>query len=92
MNPEIEQLKREIQDLKSMLSNSASISYDVESAFRERLKIETFTPLETSAKSASSENQAVSESGSASYSVLKPPDGWEQRTVNGAVHYYPYWT
>lgn len=86
----IENLEKKVKFLEA----SATIPKNVEDAFRERLRMETFTPLEASSKSATSETQVVNEAGVSptSYSLLKQPDGWEQRTVNGSFRYYPYWT
>lgn len=94
MKEEIEQLKREITELKtkvSFLENYATIPYPVEQAFKQRLGIPSFVSFSTSTKSATSEAQTVDEAGSASYIVLKNPDGWEERVVNNVVRYYPYW-
>lgn len=43
-------------------------------------------------KSASSENQVVNEGGSASYSVLSAPNGFDKALIGGVAHYYPYYT
>lgn len=84
-----EETKKEIDELRARidaLSNSLSIPRDVETAFRERLGT-----LDASTKSASGHNQAVNESGSASYSVLKPPDGFSQVRINGLLVFIPYY-
>lgn len=85
---QIDELRNEI----NMLKNSNSIPIEMDRAFRERFGLNQFSPLSSSAKSSSSENQSVNESGSATYSVLKPPDGFDQRTDGGTVKYYAYWT
>lgn len=90
-----EELKQQIDELKAqvkLLEAGSTLPKPVEDAIRDRLRIDTFTPLQTSNKSATSENQSVDEAGTDSYSVLKPPDGWEQRNVGGTTHYYPFWT
>lgn len=95
LKKQIDELKTQTDDLKAkvkLLEASATIPKHVEDAFRERLRLETFTPLESSAKSATSESQTVNEAGIATYAVLKNPDGWEQRVINGTVKYYPFWT
>jgi len=85
---EITALKEEVNALKA----STTIPYDVEQAFRERFEIDSYASISISSKSATSENKAVNESGSASYSVAKPPDGFMQFTLNNTVYYFPYFT
>lgn len=84
---QINELKQEIANLKS----STTIPYDVEQSFRTRLRIDNYAELATSLKSATSENQAVNEAGAATYSVLKPPDGFRQFVSGGTVLYIPYY-
>lgn len=93
MQEQINQLQNEIrvmQEKMALLSSYSSIPYDVEIAFRDRLGIDEIAN-QNSSKLASSETQAVNESGTQSYNVAKPMDGFEQRTVNGQVRYYPYY-
>lgn len=95
LKQQIEELKTQMGELKSqikLLEASATLPKPVEDAIRDRLRLDTFTPLQTSSKGATSENQVVNEAGLATYSVLKPPDGWEQRSVGGTTQYYPFWT
>ena len=90
----MEQLQQQLNDLKEemdTLKKSTTITRDVEQAFYDRFKMSTFATLSLSSKSASSENQVVNEAGAATYSVLKPPDGFEKRIVNGIAHYYPFY-
>lgn len=88
MTPEekaqFEEMKQFIENLKK----SESIPRDVETAFLERLPV----GLALSSKSASSENKTVNESGSTTYSVLLPPDGFLQIRVNGTLYYIPTFT
>lgn len=95
LKKQIDEMKVQMSELKSqikLLEAGSTLPKPVEDAIRDRLRIDTFTPLLTSNKSATSENQVVDEAGVATYSVLKPPDGWEQRSVGGTTHYYPFWT
>ena len=85
---EINNLKEEIKKLKS----AATIPYETEQALRERLRLASFMSIYGSSKSATSENQSVNESGSSSYSVLKPPDIFLQVTVSGVLYYIPVFT
>jgi len=76
-NEQIKALERRIDELNALieplqrfmlsLTVAADLPEDVQRAI-------TLSLTSISSKSASSENQAVSEAGSASYSVLKPPD------------------
>lgn len=95
MNPEIEQLKKEIEDLKNKfkaIEASATIPKPVEDAFRERLRLEVISSIMTSSKSSSSEGQSVNEAGASSYSVLKNPDAYLQVNISGTVYYLPVFT
>jgi hypothetical protein len=87
----IDKLELEILNLKS----AALISHETEGAFRDRFRLDRLddvTAITASAKSASSENQAVNEAGAAAYSVLKPPDEFLDVTVGGSVKHIPVYT
>lgn len=95
MNPEIKKLQDEVAQLREnlkKLENSTTIPLEVDAAFRGRLNLNSVARLSSSSKSASSENKAVNESGSSSYSVLNPPDGFLQTKLNGSTIYLAYWT
>lgn len=95
MNKELEQVKNELAELKQqfeLLKSTTTIPFDIDRAFYERYKMVEFARLSPSSKSASSESQTVAEGGAATYTVLKNPDGFEQREVGGALRYYAYWT
>jgi hypothetical protein len=92
MNEQISQLEQRVRELETFiksLQSSSSIPLAIDQAFRSRLGN---INLVSNSKSASSENQAVAESGSASYSVLKPPDGFTLATLSdtGQQIYLPY--
>ena len=88
MNEErLRQVVRE--EVVRVLGDYSKMPLEVEEAIKRRIG---GLVLSTSAKSATSENQAVSESGSDSYSVLAPPDAFAQITVSGATIYIPYYT
>lgn len=83
MNPEqrIAQLEGQVSALLQQvkaLSSSASIPFNVEKAFRNRLGINhPVWKIEYDyAGTAVANNQAVNEAGSASYNVLAAPDGY----------------
>ena len=88
---EKQQFDKMYQDIQS-IKNSASIPYEIDSAFRERFNIASFTPLTGSAKNATSENKAVNESGAGSYSVMDKPDGFLQVTIGVTTYYLPYFS
>ena len=92
MQEQINQLQIEINDLKAqvdLMRASGSFPYDIEQAIRDRIEPVSLLP---SVKTAASETQAVNEGGSASYNVAKPMDGFEERSVDGVLRYYPYYT
>ena len=92
---ETEQLLKRIEILEQQVKNLSAFStipYDVEKAFRDRLKISTYASLGSSVKTVASETQGVNEGGAASYNVPKIFDGYRQMTDGGNVYYFPYYT
>lgn len=92
MNEEIIKLQKEIEELKSWkksLENASSIPLAIDQSFRKRFSVST--PI-VSSKGATTENQAVDEGGSATFSVLKAPDGFLQMTIGTTVYYIPIFT
>lgn len=91
----MEELKTKIEELErkiKLLEASATIPKNVEDAFRERLRLEIISSITSSSKGASTESQAVNESGASSYTVLKNPDAYLQVNVNGTIYYLAAWT
>lgn len=88
MTPEqrIEKLERELKEIKNYTSN---LGGSLE--FKTLVKRYAGGSVGSSTKGAGTESQAVDESGSASYSVLSEPDGFDSATIDGVTHYYPYW-
>ena len=89
-----EQEKKQLAELlkwKSQMEASHSIPLNVDQAFRARFSVIS-TTIATSAKGATTENQAVNEGGVATYSVLKPPDAFVQVIVSGTTYYIPVFT
>ena len=80
-----------LQEEINLLKAQATIPYAVEQAFRARLRIDDFTPLSASAKTAASETQAVSEGGTEAYSVATPMDGFFQLNDSGTTRYIPFY-
>jgi hypothetical protein len=78
-----------LEERLKKLENSTTIPFEVEQAFRDRLRISSYSTIESDSKSASSENQAVNEGGSATYSVLKSPDRFVKVVINGQNRYLP---
>lgn len=89
----IAQLEAEMVEIKQFLNKLMSqetLPFAVESAISTRLGGFRTT---TSAKGVTSENQAVAEAGSATYSVMKPPDGFREMLIEGgSTIYIPYFT
>lgn len=92
MTPDLTNRIEELENKVRSLEASYTISHEVDVAFRDRLGINDLTALTSSTKAASSETQAVAESGTASYSVAKPMDGFREFVVGGSVLYIPYYT
>lgn len=91
MTPDQEKQLKAAYEFMTSMQASARIPFNTQKAIEDRIELQQYAKLETSAKVATSENKSVNEAGSSSYSVLGPPDGWEQRTVGGAARYYPFW-
>jgi len=81
----IEKLEKELNLLKA----GSTIPFEVEQAFRNRLRISQYSTLVADSKAASSENQAVNEAGASSYNVLKPPDRFIATIINNTTVYIP---
>ncbi len=88
MTPQERQQLDDLLTFKRNLEASYTIPKNVEDALSQRLAL----ALSVSGHSATSKNQAVNESGSASYSVLGIPNGFLQTTIAGVTYYIPYWT
>jgi hypothetical protein len=84
MTPEEKKQLEELVAWKKSLESSSTIPLAVDQAFKGR-----FGLPKTSTKAATSENQAVNESGSSSYSVLGPPNGFVEEVVDGKIKYIP---
>lgn len=93
---EILQLKTEIQSLREELSRYKALVDSMQNYntmppdFRKSIGLDVIT---TSAKLANSEAIVVDEGGATVHTnVQKQPDGYDQKTVGGVTHYYPYYT
>lgn len=73
------------------LNNNATIPFDMGEAMKARVLSDVGVAL-TSTKVATTEDQAVNESGASSYNVLKSPDGFLQITLLGNIYYIPYFS
>jgi hypothetical protein len=94
MNPEIEQLKKQVADLEAkfkLLYSSTTIPLDIAEAFRTRLADDARI-LRVSSRTAASETQAVNEAGMATYSVGKPMNGFVTVVLNGVQYDLAYYT
>ncbi|MFA6314983.1 MAG: hypothetical protein WC648_01255 [Candidatus Paceibacterota bacterium] len=95
MQEQILQLARRVEVLERenrLLKSSKSIPLDIDQAFRARFLSDIPDPILANSKSASSENQVVDEGGSATYSVLQPPDAFASTIIGTTTIYLPYYT
>ena len=90
MNNDLDKRIADLEAWKASLEMSHSIPLNIDQSFRSRFT--TSIGLSVSSKSATSENHAVNESGSGSYSVLGPPDEFLQVNINGVTIYIPAFT
>lgn len=92
---EITALRQRIEELETVVNKlraDATIPYEIGEAFNSRLRIDDLAKLASSAKVATSEDQAVNEAGAGTYNVLKSPDGFREYTVGSQTFYFPYYT
>lgn len=73
------------------LKNAHSIPLSVDQSFRARF-LSGIGSFAVSAKSASSENVAIDESGSATHTVLDNPDIFVQIQIGSTIYYIPAFT
>jgi hypothetical protein len=87
---ELEQLKKEIADLKAWkasLERSSTIPLSIDQAFRARFELVSLSTI-----GATSHNKTVDEAGSATYSVMDKPDLFVQVKVGTSIYYIPVFT
>lgn len=89
-----EELKLKIQEIEGFINRvkSQQISYPMDDISAKIISDKISGTVASSTKGATSENQAVNESGSGSYNVLKAPDAFLQITINGVLYYIPVFT
>lgn len=95
MNEEINQLKRELENLKKWKASVESgpfLPLNLEKALVYRGFVKDTGSLSVSAKGANDEDQAVNEAGAASYSVMGDPDGFLEIVIDGVTYYLPYFS
>lgn len=90
---DIQSLTNRIEELENFIfqRRTQQVSYPIDETSIKILGDKLGTAV-VSSKSSSSENQAVSEGGAASYNVLKAPDGFLQITINSSTYYIPIFT
>jgi hypothetical protein len=94
MNPDIQQMQRDIEELKAFkeaMLASSSLPIGFENAVRERLRLQDVTSISTSGKSGASEDTIIFESGSDVKIALSQPDTFLQLIINGTTYYLPAW-
>jgi len=90
MSPEEKRQLEELVAFKKSLESASNIPFNVDRAFRFRLR-GLANNLEVSSKAADSEDQTVNESGSSSYSVLSDPVGFLSIEIEGTTYNLPYY-
>ncbi len=83
-----------LEEKVKLIYGSSTIPYEVESAFRQRLRLSDFMKAATvSSKTAASETQTVNEAGVSTYSVARPMNGFLSITLpDGTAYDIPYFT
>jgi small-conductance mechanosensitive channel len=90
MEEQIRELNNRLKTLEDRLNGRSNDPRQVE-VIRRAMR-DVSSTLETSSKSASSENKSVNESGSSIYSVMDKPDGFLEVEINSATYYLPYFS
>lgn len=85
----LEQRVMRLEKEDKKLRSSTTIPFDIDQAFRARLK--SITGLSVSSKGVNTEDQAVNEAGVAAYDVLGDPDGFLEINIGGTIYYLPYY-
>lgn len=83
MTPEQSRKLDEVYNFMNSLKGNPTIPFDVAEAFK--LRLGSFGP---STKGVTSENQAVNEAGTSTYSVLKAPTGFKLLSPGVHIPYY----
>lgn len=96
MNPELQQLKREVEELKlkvKTLASHTTIPFEVEKAFRSRLGIKDLQEeVENAGNPTAPYLQSVNEGGVATYTVPAVQDGLLKVRLEHRLNVYvPYW-
>lgn len=90
MSPQDRKLLMEINErLKKVENYTTNLGGSLE--FKNLIRQYVEGDLQSNNKGATSESQAVNEAGSASYNVLKEPDGFDVGKIDNVKHYYPYY-
>lgn len=88
---ELEQLKKEVADLKAKwasLESADSISLSIDQAFRARF-LSGGVGLSVSTKTLNSEDILIDEAGNGTSTVLDDPDYWLKVTINNTTYHIP---
>lgn len=86
LQKKIEVLENEIASLKA----SSTIPFEIDKAFSDRFKLNSFSKVILSSKASNSEQIAVNSAGSTP--VLLAPDAFLQVTISGTIYYIPAFT
>lgn len=91
---DIQSLIKRIDELENFILQHKvqQISYPVDDISIRIISDKISGTIASSIKGATSENQAVNEGGSSTYSVIKAPDAFLQITINGVIYYIPAFT
>ncbi len=90
MNPEQIQKLNEVYQFMQAMKARSSIPLEVDRALRDRLNLSSVPTAALSAKSATSEDQAVDEGGAGTYAVMGDPIGFLDITIGATTYYVPY--
>lgn len=96
MNDDTNKLQADINALQARLdalNSSTTIPFEVGEAIKKRVFDPKLGVVKTqTVTSAGAHNQAVNESGSATYSVLSTPTGYLQVVIGSTIYYIPYFS
>jgi hypothetical protein len=78
-----------LENYINSLKSASSIPLDVDSAFRERFTVASFT---TGQKGADTEDVSIDEAGATVHTVLNDPTGFLTVTIEGVAYNVPYYS
>ncbi len=82
--------QQELWNFMQALKSAATIPYEVDGAFRDRLS--NSLALSVSTKGQDTEDLEINEAGSSTLTAMQDPDGFLEVSIGGTIFHIPYFT